>query len=117
MPKIHDTYITWAQGENDAQIQAQALAYQNNEFNFITDITSRIDVSDIRVLNLHNRLNLGNFPYRENVRTAKLTNAPLFPGLYIITPDDAVRYPVSVDGVHYTWTGYENYATDLFNKP
>jgi hypothetical protein len=116
MPKIHNTYITWAQGENDAQVQAQAEAYQTNEFNFITDITNRIGVSDIRVLNLHNRLNLGTFPYRETVRSAKLTNAPLFPGLYILTPDNATRYPVSVDGVHYTWPGYENYATDLYNK-
>jgi hypothetical protein len=117
MPKIHNTYTTWVQGENDAQIESQANAYQVNEFNFITDITSRIGVSDIRIMNLHNRLNLGNFPYRETVRSAKLANAALFPASYIITPDDAVRYPVSVDGVHYTWPGYENYATDLYNKP
>jgi hypothetical protein len=117
IPNTINTYITWAQGENDAQVQAQALAYQTNEFNFITDITSRIGVTDIRCMNLHNRLNLGNFPYRETVRAAKLVNTASFPDLFIITPDDAVVYPVSVDGVHYTWTGYENYATDLFNKP
>lgn len=116
MANVIDTYITWVQGENDAQVQSQANAYQTNEFNFITDVTSRLGITDIRVMNICNRLNLGTFPYRETVRSAKSANALAFSNMFFINPDDAVRYPLGADGIHYTWTGYENYATDLFNK-
>jgi hypothetical protein len=61
-------------GESDAANEAASLAYEANEQTGLTDIRSATDFDDFYVLQLHNFLPAGSFPYDGNIQTAKTNN-------------------------------------------
>lgn len=104
-------FLFWGQGESDAQVLAQANAYEANLTSLISAFRSDVGMGNIPVLvaRLSSNINATTCPYWATVRAAQEAVAGAVSGVYIVNQDNAT---MQADGIHYTNAGYQQIATN-----
>lgn len=90
-------YMVFYQGEQDATNLTWANDYEANLTAFINDVRVWAGSIPIYLVRIHASLALGNFPYRDIVRTAQENVASVLPNITLINVDDL---ELKLDGVH-----------------
>jgi len=93
----------WGQGEADASFSSAATAYQTNEQTFIASIVANTGFTKSIVMQLHNSLPIGTYPYFATVQTAKTNNDTAISNYTLITTSDL---GLQGDNVHFSAAGY-----------
>lgn len=96
--------VFWMQGENDAQVQTYAAAYNSNLTALIASARSRIGSASTAFIlgRIHNTRLLADYPYKAIVRRAQYDVTKSLAGVSVVNTDD---FEIGSDGLHYTANG------------
>lgn len=101
----------WGQGESDCQTTTESLTYEANEITMLTQVYANTGHTDAVVMQIHGSLEAGTWPYRDDVRAAKVaneSNSEYGTGGALISIDDLARQ--TTDPAHLTNTSSITFA-------